>query len=751
VIQSPQHTTSAGNVAAETSRLAGVRTRSPHQRSGSRGGPPPRAVGGQHSEALHASVSEVVGASVSERSSARACDTVGEAIGETAPGNAGETINEKDNIAAAPREDSADLDRKIRALSGRASRCRLIEGWLAWDLLEHRKWQPLGFVRLRDYTRERLGIGARGLQEEVRVVRALQRLPLLTASFLDGTLSWTTVRLLIDVASMQDEAQWIENARGLSSRALAALVREAPHVSSDACIEDDEDEDPRLRWSVRVSLSGRLLWRTASEFAQRIAGSTLTPAQVLELVAAEAGSGDTESTDFQPPPTPECLALLERLRNGSDEPAPAKEARHGQPATDASGVAAPTDDDSAVSSDGDLHALAEGEEATAFASREREARNAELPPCDETASTILDSAWFEKLMAELGEAEGFPWLATPTASSSPADRLEDEAPRRSAADPHTIDTRLREVRRALQALDFEMASLLREAADRRLYRSLGFANLELYVESCLGICARTAWSLLAVERATRRSCPLLGEAWREGRVSWLATRILAPVVNAAHGKAWIERAQIVTLRRLEAEITWAQNRRDEQDSFEIPGPPPVDHDLGDAVAALTIPGLQMRAQAPGPDVGEGYLPKVQIDFFAPESVVGLAEDTLLRLRAGSEPRGHVFERMLALAMLEWMSAPAHRDPVFDRDGWRCAVPGCSSRRNLHDHHVVFRSQGGGNGRDNRITACAAHHLHGLHRGRVRAHGTAPDGIFWELGCRPRGDGPLARLFGDRYV
>jgi len=32
--------------------------------------------------------------------------------------------------------------------------------------------------------------------------------------------------------------------------------------------------------------------------------------------------------------------------------------------------------------------------------------------------------------------------------------------------------------------------------------------------------------------------------------------------------------------------------------------------------------------------------------------------------------------------------------VFARDGWRCTVPGCTSYRNLHDHHIVFRSVGG---------------------------------------------------------
>ena len=79
------------------------------------------------------------------------------------------------------------------------------------------------------------------------------------------------------------------------------------------------------------------------------------------------------------------------------------------------------------------------------------------------------------------------------------------------------------------------------------------------------------------------------------------------------------------------------------------------------------------------------------------------------------------ERMLRRVVTDWESEPRHSDPVFHRDGWRCAVPACSGRRNLHDHHIRFRSQGGGNERENRVTVCAAHHLHGIHAGHVRAH------------------------------
>jgi hypothetical protein len=81
--------------------------------------------------------------------------------------------------------------------------------------------------------------------------------------------------------------------------------------------------------------------------------------------------------------------------------------------------------------------------------------------------------------------------------------------------------------------------------------------------------------------------------------------------------------------------------------------------------------------------------------------------------------------------------------VFARDDWRCTVPGCTSYRNLHDHHVVFRSVGGGDELANRTTLCAGHHLRGVHAGRVRVIGSAPKGLRFELGLR-QGQQPLLR-------
>ncbi len=47
--------------------------------------------------------------------------------------------------------------------------------------------------------------------------------------------------------------------------------------------------------------------------------------------------------------------------------------------------------------------------------------------------------------------------------------------------------------------------------------------------------------------------------------------------------------------------------------------------------------------------------------------------------------------------------------VFVRDGWMCRNPKCQSRRNLTPHHLVKRSQLGGDVPGNVLTLCLTCH------------------------------------------
>jgi hypothetical protein len=61
------------------------------------------------------------------------------------------------------------------------------------------------------------------------------------------------------------------------------------------------------------------------------------------------------------------------------------------------------------------------------------------------------------------------------------------------------------------------------------------------------------------------------------------------------------------------------------------------------------------------------------------------------------------------------------------------VPACSARRNLHSHHIRFRSAGGADKSWNRTTLCAFHHERGVHAGMIGIRGRAPEQLTYELG------------------
>ena len=140
----------------------------------------------------------------------------------------------------------------------------------------------------------------------------------------------------------------------------------------------------------------------------------------------------------------------------------------------------------------------------------------------------------------------------------------------------------------------------------------------------------------------------------------------------------------------------------------------------------------------------------EIAFTAPRSVAALLHEAIAAFTRQREQRWWALTRLLGHVIHEWEAQPGHRDPIFARDGWRCAVPACAGRRNLHDHHVHFRSRGGDNQQTNRVTVCAWHHLRGIHAGRVRATGTAPDALEWALGVDREGRA-WRRFRGDRYL
>jgi len=71
--------------------------------------------------------------------------------------------------------------------------------------------------------------------------------------------------------------------------------------------------------------------------------------------------------------------------------------------------------------------------------------------------------------------------------------------------------------------------------------------------------------------------------------------------------------------------------------------------------------------------------------------------------------------------------------IYVRDGWRCMAPGCTSRRNLEVHHVVYRSRGGKDRPENLVCLCRFHHQMGEHGLLAEVRGDAPLGLAWRMG------------------
>jgi hypothetical protein len=334
------------------------------------------------------------------------------------------------------------------------------------------------------------------------------------------------------------------------------------------------------------------------------------------------------------------------------------------------------------------------------------------------------------------------------------------------ADPFEVDERLRRLVALEQRIDAEAADLLATVAAERLHRARGFASLDVYARERLGMSPRRARALLRLARAGA-VCPELRDAWRTGRLSWVQAQALVPLILPDDvlqwRSTWIAFADSVSVRRLEDEVERALVLREaDPRAFAKSGGLPTDAspspDLQTGAKSMQS-GEDCRPSAPAASVRRAPRETARFFFAAPRDVARLFKALLCSVRrhlereAGrpvtpGEAAGWMFDHAFAAWGADDPRVPReHR--VFARDGWRCTVPGCSSFRNLQDHHVVFRSRGGSDELANRTTLCAKHHLRGIHAGLVRCTGRAPDALHFALGLR--GDRPplLSYVPGER--
>jgi hypothetical protein len=316
------------------------------------------------------------------------------------------------------------------------------------------------------------------------------------------------------------------------------------------------------------------------------------------------------------------------------------------------------------------------------------------------------------------------------------------------ADAFELDRRLRRAVRLEQTLEAAIAPLLRCVVSPEYEWRSHYQALPEYARERLGISVGKARALLRLERAGE-VCPELREAYRRGRLSWVKAHCLLPLllldIEGEWRPVWVAWAQRVTVRRLEQDVermlllrasslfSW---QRCALDPERVQDPIPAAE-------------RQLCAREVDPEATQELVFRLPLGVAALYYSVSATLEARLQAARGRWPgESECFDALLDCALLAWTlrdpRARRHRDErVLERDGYRCAVPGCSSRRHLHRHHIRFRSAGGLDLAVNLITLCEFHHQRCVHAGLLRVRGSAPDGLVFELGVRP-GAPPLER-------
>jgi hypothetical protein len=582
---------------------------------------------------------------------------------------------------------------------------------IAWRLVVVRAWERIGYARLSDYAAERLGLSARLVRSLAQVAEGFRIFPGLEDALVSGKLGWTKVRLLARLPRGEDEATWIARATRLTAEQLSKRVRAVDRASFDARAVEADEATGRCRvFEVRCSPDVRWKWYAARGAASRAAGRMLHVAEAAELIAAEV------------------LSAL-----------PVDEDADHEACDEASG---------SWSCEGEIEAEA----------------------AEDAAGSELSGT------GSAGQQDAAPAAGCARARWEPDGSLKPLLDGLDQADAFELDERFRRALSMEQRLDARLGPLLALVWDRWVHRALGYPTREAYVRERLGMDPTRARALVRLERAAAFSEPF-ARAYRTGALSWVKAGVLVPLVASdplgRFMEEWVTWADRVTVRRLRDDVEWAvaleetdpvafvqsgglppeaRGERGRQDVERDPatGEGALDREIGapprDA-GGEPVPQLDRKVGAPPRDAEE----TCSVRFFGPADIVQLFLAVLCTVRRrieseiGSLPtQGEALGAMLDHTLSSWGALDkkvAARYRVFDRDGWLCAVPGCTSMQNLHDHHIRFRSACGSNALENRVTLCAFHHLRGVHAARLRCVGRAPDGLTWQMGIRP-GAAPL---------
>ena len=131
--------------------------------------------------------------------------------------------------------------------------CRFLELLAAFD--QAGGWHDRGFVSASQWLSWRCGMTRTTAREHMRVARSLPRLPLITAQFRSGHLSYSKVRALTRVATAETEPELVNIARGASASQLDRFIS---GLRSAGVLDDVEAAHRRRQVTWRVEEDGHV-------------------------------------------------------------------------------------------------------------------------------------------------------------------------------------------------------------------------------------------------------------------------------------------------------------------------------------------------------------------------------------------------------------------------------------------------------------------------------------------------------------
>ena len=319
-----------------------------------------------------------------------------------------------------------------------------------------------------------------------------------------------------------------------------------------------------------------------------------------------------------------------------------------------------------------------------------------------------------------------------------------------------LDQRLEQAVRENDRSERLICDCLLAMVERRGYEKFGFCDIYYYAEGRFGFSPRKTRYLLRLAQQLRR-LPQIKEALGEGRLGWTKASRIARVATPEDEVTWLDSALSLSVRELDQKINA------ERDAMGVKLRAWLTRDQ----AAVWDYALEVCRRLNGEDLDVGRcLEHIAGEFLSTYAYIAYQKeegecydtDVLQQQPVENGPSDE------AAATLELEICPDNDDLpsptaslqygrtwrfVLERDAYRCQYPDCGARRELHVHHIVFRSHSGKKGRrrsnspENLVTVCVSHHRM-IHAGTIGVTGQAPSRLTWR---RPELMENLLRRYG----